>query len=273
MSKQPKRRQYRQPAGGRPGTPFTPVPVRPRHDGWTPLKQDAFVKALAACANIEEACAAVGMSPRSYYDLRVRADAGSFRQAADAALDYGICRLADAMLGRALHGEVTPVFYKGEQIGERRRFDNRLGMFILRTRAIDRYGKWRDTVQATRAHSDGAALLFEQARRALAQDNLADAAGRPRRMRDTLRAEWNLADPAESADYDRRQEEREEERQRQADASHQARLDAIDDRAGGAVAAGNADGKENGKMTWREVPELPPPIDRAGSASDCPVGP
>lgn len=29
---------------------FNPVPVRPRHDGWTPKKQRDFIEALAATA-------------------------------------------------------------------------------------------------------------------------------------------------------------------------------------------------------------------------------
>lgn len=154
MSKQATPRQHRHPSRGPAGSAaaapsFTPVPVRARHDGWTPARQLAFVRALAGCACIEEACVAVGMSPRSYYDLRARPDAGSFRQAVDLSLDVGVHRLADAMLGRALHGEATPIFYKGEQVGERRRYDNRLGMFLLRARAPERYGKWRDQIQST----------------------------------------------------------------------------------------------------------------------------
>ena len=70
MKKQAKRRQHRHPSRGpaqpAPAPAFTPVAVRVRHDGWTPARQVAFVQALAATANIEEACAAVGMSPRSY---------------------------------------------------------------------------------------------------------------------------------------------------------------------------------------------------------------
>jgi hypothetical protein len=61
------------------------------------------------------------------------------------------------MLGRALHGEVTPIFYKGEQVGERRRYDNRLAMFILRSRMPDRYGKWYEGLQQYRDDLDGAA--------------------------------------------------------------------------------------------------------------------
>ena len=229
MSKQRTRRQPRPSASGPAAPSFTPVPVRPRHDGWTPLRQDAFVKALAACANIEEACAAVGMSPRSYYDLRSRPDAGSFRAVVDAALTHGIERLADAMLGRALHGESTPIFYKGEQVGERRRFDNRLGMFILRTRLPERYGKWRDHMKVTRRHPDGPAWLFEQARCALRDDLLADEAGQPRPERPLEPREWHLDDPEHRAAFDAAEDARREEAvRRDADARNEAFMRTLD---------------------------------------------
>lgn len=178
MSKQRRRRQHRHSARGpaapaTPATPFTPVALRPRHDGWTPARQEAFIRTLAECANVEGACAAVGMSPRSAYTLRPRADAGSFRQAWDAALDYGVARLEDAMLGRA----------------------------------PERYGKWREGLMEKREHPDGAAIVLQRAIRDLAEDNLADEAGRPRPDRPPLRRVYLADDPAE-------QEAMEEERQR-----------------------------------------------------------
>lgn len=234
MSTQRKRRQHRHPAGGSTATPFVPVSVRARHDGWTPIRQVAFVKALAACACIEEACAAVGISPRAYYDLRSRPDAGSFRQAVDAALDFGVGRLADAMLGRALNGEATPIFYKGEQVGERRRFDNRLGMFILRARAPERYGKWRDAVQATRGHPDGAARMFDYALRALDEDHRADEAGQPRPVRPPLKPEWVLDNPEEREAFEERlAAQRAEARVRRTEEQTHTYLRTLDRQTGG----------------------------------------
>lgn len=222
MSKQRRRRQHRHPAPKlpfNPAAPFTPVPVRPRHDGWTAARQEAFIRTLAETANVEEACAAVGMSPRSAYTLRARADAGSFRQAWDVALDYGVHRLADAMMGRALHGVAVPIFYQGEQIGERRRYDERLGMFILRARAPERYGKWREGMVAKREHPDGAALVLQRALAALAQDNLADEAGRPRPERPPLKPMLLADDPAEREAMD-------EARDREEEAARRTRFDA-----------------------------------------------
>ena len=140
-----------------PATPeFDPVDLRHRHDGWTPERQIAFIHALAECGCVEEASARVGMSVRSTYTLRRREDAASFRIAWDLALDHAIQRLADAAFSRALHGVSRPVFYKGEQVGERRHYDERLTMFLLRYRDPMRYGNWVDACEPSREH-DGAA--------------------------------------------------------------------------------------------------------------------
>lgn len=79
------------------------------------------------------------MSVESAYRLRQRGDAAGFARAWDAALAQAIARLSDAALSRALHGAVTPIFYKGEQIGERRRFDENLTRFLRRSRAPQIY--------------------------------------------------------------------------------------------------------------------------------------
>lgn len=127
---------------------FSPVPLRPRHDGWTPQKQIAFIEALAETACVEEACRRVGMSDSAAYKLRRRPCGAPFREAWDAALDYALHRLEQAALGRALNGVPRPIFQKGEQVGEWRHFDERLTMFLLRTRRPARFGKWVDRMLA-----------------------------------------------------------------------------------------------------------------------------
>lgn len=157
---------------------FTPAPVRPRADGWTARRQVDFIGALAECACVDEACRRVGMTPSSAYALRRRADAASFRQAWSIALDYAVDRLSDAVFARAIHGVATPVFYKGEQIGERRRFDDRLATFVLRYRDPVRYGAWLDKVQLQRV-PDGAAVTLHHAMRGVVRDGVAADCGLP----------------------------------------------------------------------------------------------
>ncbi|MDB5719264.1 MAG: hypothetical protein JWM38_2691, partial [Sphingomonas bacterium] len=171
--------------GGRDAAPpaFAPVATRARHDGWSPARQVDFVEALGESGCVDEACRAVGMSPSSAYALRRRVDAQGFRVAWDAALDYAIRRLGDAALSRALHGVASPVYFQGEQIGERRRYDERLTMFLLRYRDPQRYGAWLDGMEARR-HPDGAALTLAQAVERVADEAYAAEAGTPRRLTD-----------------------------------------------------------------------------------------
>ncbi len=139
--------------------PFGPVPVRYRHDGWTPDRQLVFIQTLAATGCVDQSCAAVGMSRSSAYALRQRHDAAAFRLAWDAASDAAVPILSDAAMSRSIHGVPVPIFWKGEQIGERRHYDERLTMFLLRHRDPVRYGHWRDR-QEWRQPADGPVLLF-----------------------------------------------------------------------------------------------------------------
>jgi len=124
----------------RPDLSFDPVPVRERFDGWTPEKQVAFIDALAECGCVADACRQVGMSAAGAYKLRRNFAAREFRHAWEAALNYGIRRLSDAVIARAIHGVAVPHFYKGEIVGEHRRYDERLAMFLMRYRDPLVYG-------------------------------------------------------------------------------------------------------------------------------------
>jgi hypothetical protein len=119
---------------------FTPVPVRPRHDGWTAERQIAFVEKLADTGSITAACRYVGMSRESVRKLRRRPCGKAFRDACDAALDVVYGELEEAALERAKNGVPRPIFFNGEQVGEHRHFDERLTMFLLRFRRRHRFG-------------------------------------------------------------------------------------------------------------------------------------
>ena len=140
-----------------------------RHDGWTAAKQVAFVEALAASGCVREACAAVGMSAKSAYALRMRTEAQQFRMAWEAALDLAVRRIGDECFSRALHGEVIPHFYKGEQIGEHRRYDNRLAMWLMRYRDPLRYAATLDQM-VYNGHPEKAAVEFARARNRVADE-------------------------------------------------------------------------------------------------------
>ncbi len=133
---------------------FAPVPLRHRRDGWTPERQRQFIAALAAMGSVRGACRVVGMSHRHAYDLRFHPEAGEFCAAWDSAIANGLALMEDAACDRAINGEVTPIMYKDEQVGERVRYDNRLLMFLLRARKPDVYGRGLQSQEPPRPGSE-----------------------------------------------------------------------------------------------------------------------
>lgn len=174
---QKKRRDAGKSASSAP--PFNPVKLRYRRDGWTPERQVAFVTALAECGCVIEACGRVGMSSESAYELARRPDAQSFRVAWEIAMDNAVRRVGDNAFGRALHGVSIPHYYKGELVGEHRRYDERLTMFILRYRDPLRYGRHLDRADF-RGNIEEKAILLEDALGQVRLDAEREAAGLPR---------------------------------------------------------------------------------------------
>src|SRR6476659_4481722 len=64
---------------------FDPAPTRKRHAGWTAERQRTFIERVALTGNIGEACALVGLSSTSYYNLCTKPGADSFVAAVNAA--------------------------------------------------------------------------------------------------------------------------------------------------------------------------------------------
>jgi hypothetical protein len=65
---------------------FHAVPVRPRSDGWTPLRQAEFIGHLAETRSVAKASRAVSMGRESAYRLRTKPGAEGFNAAWDVAL-------------------------------------------------------------------------------------------------------------------------------------------------------------------------------------------
>jgi hypothetical protein len=64
---------------------FIPVPVRPRRDGWTPVRQVRFVIGIARGLSPGKAAARIGMSRQSAQALRRHPEGRSFAAAWDSA--------------------------------------------------------------------------------------------------------------------------------------------------------------------------------------------
>ena len=120
---------------------FDTVPVKYRHDGWTPARQKAFIGALADTGCVSRAARYVNMSPEGAYYLRRQRGSEGFRRAWEAALDFGVQRLKDEAFDRALNGQLSPVFVGGKLKGFRRVKNDRLLMFCLRMNARGEDGR------------------------------------------------------------------------------------------------------------------------------------
>ena len=105
---------------------FTPVPRVARVDGWTPDRQRAFIAALAATDSVSHAVSQSGMSKAGAYALRSAPGSAEFVAAWDAAVTNGVAALKSLAFDRAVNGIAVPVWHRGEQVGERRWYDNRL---------------------------------------------------------------------------------------------------------------------------------------------------
>lgn len=222
-----RRAPARKAAPARPvAPPFDPADfevasIRHRHDGWTPERQVAFIAALSECGCVDAACRRVGISTTAAYELRRRVEAQSFRMAWDLALDYAIQRLSDAAFSRAIHGVAHPVFYKGEQIGERRKYDERLTTFLLRYRDPVRYGAWLDTCRAERS-PDAAAIQLSKMMQQVEADAYDRSAGEPLSPTLFRYAPTRYVDAGEKQRMD---EDAAARRDRAADAAEQAARD------------------------------------------------
>lgn len=102
---------------------------------WTPDKQAAFLRELAAVHSVAAAARSVGMSRQSAYRLRARLRGQPFDRAWAMALGSAFDALAQAALERALFGVEVPHYHKGELVGTSRRYDERLTIALLAKRA------------------------------------------------------------------------------------------------------------------------------------------
>lgn len=113
--------------------PLPPVPVTPRHNGWTPVRQQLFLAMLAATGSVSAAAKAVGMSREGAYRLRARPgpEAAAFAEAWDLAATSRAFQRTNDLLQVALadvkartvsrpmrrNGEVVGVRYEASAVG------------------------------------------------------------------------------------------------------------------------------------------------------------
>jgi hypothetical protein len=114
--------KHESPRSGRRVPAFTPVPLRYRADGWTPMRQADFLGALAEHFCVSKAARIVGMTRESAYRLRAKEGAESFAAAWDAVLaqrPVASKSTFDLLWHRAFYGRVKPVMREGRHVGTR----------------------------------------------------------------------------------------------------------------------------------------------------------
>jgi hypothetical protein len=148
-------------------TSSTTTPT-PRHDGWTAERRARFLDSLAARGNVRLACRRVNLSPEAAYRLKRRDPqfARGWAAALVLAHDGALAELAD----RAIDGVEEAVWYRGEQVGTRRRFDSRL--LLAHLARLDE-ARRDETAQADAGRFDElvACMLGERAPGSLAGDD------------------------------------------------------------------------------------------------------
>jgi hypothetical protein len=112
----------------------SPPPRRHRHDGFSPERQEEFVRHLRATGSMTDAARLTGISRSTAYNLYNSPDAVAFRTAVDEALKGTDFLLETTAIERAVNGQEEIVYYKGQRVGVRWKYDNRLLMSLLRAR-------------------------------------------------------------------------------------------------------------------------------------------
>lgn len=102
-----------------------------RVDGWTVEMQRDFIRTLADTGSVSHAARAVGVSRSTAYAMRHRAAHATFALAWDVAIQLGRKRLLDVAMERAIEGQEVAVWYRGEQVGTRTQFNDRLLTFLI----------------------------------------------------------------------------------------------------------------------------------------------
>lgn len=139
-----------------PGT----MPNRVRFDGWTPVRQRAFLRALAETGKIERACRLAGISANAARKMRERYP--SFAAAWDRALAKAEPTLEQIAVERAVNGVAEPVYHGGAVVGHKRHYSDALMREVLR-REDTRLGLHQtkgDLVAAARAAAKAAGGFF-----------------------------------------------------------------------------------------------------------------
>ncbi|MEL7738657.1 helix-turn-helix domain-containing protein [Citromicrobium bathyomarinum] len=146
-------------------TPETRLALAPQDDAALPAipeqfsreAQADFLDALAQGGNVRAACAAAGISRSTAY--RMRRACGRFEQLWDAALLVARTQVEAVLADRALNGVEETIFYHGEAVATRRRYDARL--LLAHLARLDRLTQNTATYHAAIGFDDALGELLD----------------------------------------------------------------------------------------------------------------
>ena len=96
----------------------------------TPEFKEAFIKLLGDLPNITAVSRLLGITVNNVMEARKKDP--EFDQAVKDAISEGYDMIEEEARRRAVDGVLEPVFYRGEQIGDVRRYSDTLLIFLLR---------------------------------------------------------------------------------------------------------------------------------------------
>ncbi|MBB5711910.1 hypothetical protein [Sphingomonas xinjiangensis] len=124
---------------------------RVRSDGWTPLRQRAFLRALTEMGCVSDACKKVQVSTTSAY--RLRAKSAEFAAAWAKAQKKGWAVLEEAAYTRAVEGWDGVVEKGGEVVSRKRRYsDSLLRLLVQRGDLQSGFGGMTQEEKISAAH-------------------------------------------------------------------------------------------------------------------------
>ncbi|QJB70546.1 hypothetical protein [Parasphingorhabdus halotolerans] len=129
-----------QPAAAGAIPDYEPVPTNGRHDGWTANRQRRFLETLSETGCVDHASRQAGMSAQSAYRFRLKPEADNFLNAWNDALRLASTRLTSVAFDRALNGVCEETIKDGEVVSTKRRYSDKLLMFLLSHSDALRYG-------------------------------------------------------------------------------------------------------------------------------------
>jgi hypothetical protein len=125
--------------------------LRVRSDGWTPIRQRAFLRALTEMGCVSDACKKVQVSTTSAYRLRARSV--EFAAAWARAQKKGRAVLEEAAYSRAVEGWDEVVEKDGQEVSRKRRYsDSLLRLLVQRGDLQNGFGGMTQEEKISAAH-------------------------------------------------------------------------------------------------------------------------